>query len=182
MSHLVNRMIRAARLDANLYEEVEADKTALPQALLVVVIANAAIGFGSALAILWDGEALTFLWALLWGIIGGIIGWLIWSLIVYLIGVTLFKGPETQSNYGELLRTVGFSASPGVIGIFSFIPILGWIIALVVQVWMLVAMVIAVRQALDFTTWRAIGTCVVGWVVMMALTWGIAAVIGLTFF
>jgi len=175
-------MVRAAKLDVNLYEEVEADKTALPQALLVVVIANVAIGFGSALAILWDGEALTFLWALLWGIIGGIIGWLIWSLIVYLIGVTLFKGPETESNYGELLRTVGFSASPGVIGILSFIPFLGWIIAFLVQVWMLVAMVIAVRQALDFTTWRAIGTCVVGWVVMMALIWGIAAVIGLAFF
>jgi len=182
MSQLVDRMIRAAKLDVNLYEEVEADKTALPQALLVVVIANVAIGFGSALAILWDGEALTFLWALLWGIIGGIIGWLIWSLIVYLIGVTLFKGPETESNYGELLRTIGFSASPGVIGILSFIPFLGWIIAFVVQVWMLVAMVIAVRQALDFTTWRAIGTCVVGWLVMMVLIWGVAAVIGLAFF
>jgi hypothetical protein len=175
-------MIRAARLDVNLYEEVEADKTALPQALLVVIIANAAIGFGSALGILWDGGGLVFLWALLWGIIGAVIGWLIWSLIVYLIGITLFKGPETQSNYGELLRTIGFSASPGVIGILSFIPILGGIIALVVQVWMLVAMVIAVRQALDFTTWRAIGTCVVGWLVMMALIWGIGVVVGLDLF
>ncbi|MBE0415080.1 MAG: hypothetical protein IBX36_00860, partial [Dehalococcoidia bacterium] len=90
--------------------------------------------------------------------------------------------PETSATYGELLRTIGFSATPGMLMIFAFVPFVGGLISLVALVWMFIAMVIAVRQALDFTTWRAIGTCVVGWLVMMALTWGIAAVLGLALF
>lgn len=182
---LIDRMTRAARLDSRLYEEVEADETALPQALLVVVIANICLGIGSALGVLLVPgvvvSGLVFLWALLWWVFGGIIGWLIWSLIVYGIGVIIFKGPETETDYGELLRTIGFSASPGVIGILSLIPFVGWLIRLGVWIWMLVAMVLAVRQALDFSTGRAIGTVIVGFLIMVALLWAVGAILGLAF-
>ena len=176
---LVDRMIRAARLDVDLYEEVEADTTALPQALVVVVIAGLSIGLGSAFFVLWDHSAMTFLQALLWGILMGIVGWFIWSLLVYHIGTRFFRGPETESDYFEVLRTVGFSASPGALGILGFIPFIGWLIRLAIWVWMLAAMVIAVRQALDFTTGRAIATCIAGFVVWVVLFWVIGAVLGI---
>lgn len=81
----------------------------------------------------------------------------------------MFKGPETSATWGELLRTIGFSNSPGVFRLFSFIPFLGGIISFVASVWALIAGVIAVRQALDFSTGRAIATCIVGWIIYMVI-------------
>jgi len=175
MNQLFNRMIRAAKLDVNLYEEVEADKSATRQALVVVLIYSICAGIGSGLAMIWDESAGRFFLNLFVGLISALVFWLVWSFITYFIGTRLFKGPETQSNYGELLRTIGFAATPGIFLIFIFIPYIGGFIYFVVWVWMLIAMVIAVRQALDFTTGRAIGTVLVGGVIYLA----IALIIGI---
>lgn len=164
---LANRMVRAAKLQVDLYEEVEADTTANGQAFLAVIIASLAWGIGAGISGLFVKGGLWFLWGLLMGLTAAIVGWLAWSLLAYWLGTTIFKGPETSATYGELLRTIGFSNSPRVLGILSFVPFLGGIIAFVVSIWALVAGVIAVRQALDFSTWRAIGTCVVGWIIYM---------------
>jgi hypothetical protein len=163
---LANRMVRAAKLEVDLYEEVEADTTANGQAFLAVLIASVASGIGGAIAgLLLDEGAIWFLWGLLIGLATGMIGWLAWSVLAYWLGTTIFKGPETSATYGELLRTIGFSNSPRVLSFLSFVPFLGGLIAFGVSVWALIAGVIAVRQALDFSTWRAIGTCVVGWII-----------------
>ena len=161
---LTNRMIRAAKLDVDLYEEVEADKTANWQAFKVVLIVSLAAGIGSAIhgLISNDNGISSFLWGLLIGLGTSIIGWLLCALIAYLIGITIFKTKETEADYGQLLRTLGFATTPGILGFFIFIPILGYLLWLVGSIWRLVAGVIAVRQALDFSTWRAIGTCIVG--------------------
>lgn len=174
---MTDRMIRAAKLDVDLYEEVEADTTANWQALNVVIIVSLAAGIGSGLykIITEDKGAVYFLWGLLIGVGASIIGWLLWSLITYVVGVSLFKTEETEADYGQLLRTLGFANTPGILGFFVFIPILGYLVSLVVLIWTLVAGVIAVRQALDFSTWRAIGTCIVGlipyWLLYSLLTW-----------
>jgi hypothetical protein len=166
---IVNRMIRAAKLDVSLYEEVEKDKTVTNQALLVVVIASICAGIGRAIS----GHLISGIEGLVTGLVVGLVvslvGWLIWSFITYIIGTRLFKGPQTEATYGQLLRCIGFSDSPGVLGIFAFIPILGPIIVFIALIWMLVAMIIAVRQALDFSTGRAIATCVVGAIVYVVL-------------
>jgi hypothetical protein len=167
-------MTRAALLDIHLYEEVEADVNATTEAFLVVIIASIAGGIGASLA--GFGER-NLLYTLIIMSIGALISWMVWAGITYWVGTTLFKGPETSSSYGELLRTIGFSASPGVLRIFIFIPILGWLVALGASIWMLIAMVIAVRQALDFTTGKAIGTCMVGWLIQMILVGIVSAVI-----
>lgn len=164
---LVSRMVRAAKLEVDLYEEVEADTTANWQAFSAVFIASLASGLGAGIAGLRIGGGLWFLWGLLIGLVTAIVGWLVWSLLAYWLGTTIFKGPETSATYGELVRTIGFSNSPRVLSFFSFIPFLGGIIAFAVSVWALVAGVLAVRQALDFSTWRAIGTCVIGWIIYM---------------
>ncbi len=179
MGKLVDRMIRAAKLDVNLYEEVEADKTATRQALLVVLIYSICAGIGSGLAMVWDEGVGRFFLSLFVGLISALVFWLIWSLITYLVGTKFFKGPKTKATYGELLRTIGFAATPGVLLIFVFIPFVGVIISFLVWIWMLVAMVIAVRQALDFTTGRAIGTVLVGGVVYLFVALIIGMVLGL---
>ncbi|NIM48485.1 MAG: hypothetical protein GTN62_02235 [Gemmatimonadales bacterium] len=161
MSTFTERVVGAARLDVHVYEEVEADRTAMGQAMAVVVLSSIAAGVGSGLT----------LGSLLAGAIGALIGWFIWAFLTYLIGTKLLPQPQTRADAGELLRTIGFSASPGLLRVFGLVPLLGGLIVLIAEVWMLVAMVIAVRQALDYTsTWRAVGVCVVGWLVLVAIT------------
>ena len=164
MSSFANRMVRAAKLDVNLYEEVEADKQAMGQAMGVVVLSSLAAGIGSVGATGING--------LLLGTIAALAGWFIWALITFYVGTKLLPEPQTESDYGELLRTTGFSSSPGVLRIFGVVPLLGTIIFVVCGIWMLVAMIIAVRQALDYkSTWRAVGVCFIGWLIQGVLFW-----------
>ena len=123
--------------------------------MLVVVIVAVATGIGFSS----DGVIA----GVIGGIIGALIGWALWAGITYIIGTTLFRTPQTKADWGELARTLGFAQSPGVLKVFGFIPILGPLLFLIVSIWQLVAMIIAIRQALDYTsTWRAIGVAVVG--------------------
>ena len=162
MSNFTDRMIRAARLDVNLYEEVEADKQAIGQAMGVVVLASVAAGIGSI--------GTTGISGLFIGTIGALIGWFVWAFITYFVGTKILPESQTEADYGELLRTIGFSSSPGLLRVLGFIPILGPIIFVACGIWMLVAMIIAVRQALDYTsTLRAVGVCVIGWIIQMIL-------------
>ena len=156
-SVFVNRIIRACKLDVSLYEEVEADKSATFQAALVVILSSIAAGVG-ALTI----GASNFLMAP----ILSLISWYIWAYLIYFIGAKLFPEPNTEADHGQLLRTIGFSSAPGLIRVFGFTPDLTSIIFIVASIWMLVAMVIAVKQALDYNSiWRAIGVVVIGFLV-----------------
>ena len=102
--------------------------------------------------------------------VAALVGWWIWAYVACLIGTRLLPQSQTTSNHGELLRTIGFSSAPGILRILGLVPGLNpWLYALT-GTWMLVAMVIAVRQALDYTnTWRAIAVCLVGAPVEMVL-------------
>ena len=156
-SVFVNRIIRACKLDVSLYEEVEADKSATLQAALVVILSSLAAGVG-ALSL----GASNFLMAPLLSLIS----WYIWAYLIYLIGAKLFPEPNTKADHGQLLRTIGFSSAPGLIRIFGFTPDLMSITFIGGGIWMLIAMVIAVRQALDYeSTWRAIGVVIIGFLV-----------------
>jgi hypothetical protein len=158
MSTFKDRIIRAAKLDIHLYEEVEADKGAMGQAMGVVVLSSIAAGIGS---IARGGIS-----GILIGTIMALIGWYVWAYLTYFIGTKLLPEPQTRANPGELLRTIGFSSSPGLIRVLGIIPGLAGVVFLVASIWMLVAMVIAVRQALDYkSTLRAVGVCVIGWII-----------------
>jgi hypothetical protein len=158
MTGFGDRIIRAAKLDVQLYEEVEADRGAMGQAMGVVILASVAGGLGT----LGKGG----LSGLLWGTIIALIAWYIWAYITYIVGTRLLSEPQTKASYGELLRTIGFSSSPGLIRILGIIPGLAGLVYAVAGIWMLVAMVVAVRQALDYkSTFRAVGVCVIGWII-----------------
>ena len=158
MNIFKDRIIRAAKLDASLYEEVEADKGAMGQAMGIVVLSSLAAGIG---IISSKGIGV-----ILMGTVSALIGWYAWSYIVYFVGTRILPEPQTKADYGELLRTIGFSSSPGLIRVFGIIPGLTGIVLLTASIWMLIAMVIAVRQALDYSgTGRAVGVCVIGWII-----------------
>lgn len=158
MTSMVDRMIRAAKLDAQLYEEVEADKGALGQAMGVVVLASIAGGVGSG--------GLGGFSGILIGTVGALIAWFIWAALTYFIGTKILPEPTTRADVGELLRTIGFASSPGLIRVLGLVPGITGIVFLISGVWMLTAMIIAVRQALDYrSTFRAVGVCIIGWIV-----------------
>ena len=172
MATLVQRMIGAAKLDVATYEEVEADKGATGQAMAVVVLSAAAGGIG---AIDIGGVRGFAQVALL-----GILAWFVWALLTWFVGTKLLPEPETKSDMGELLRTIGFSATPGLLRVLGGIPIAGPLINFLAVVWMLIAMVVAVRQALDFrSTLRAMIVCILGFMVYIAILVGAALFLGL---
>ena len=163
MSTFAERMIGAATLNVHTYEEVEADTAATTQAMGVVVLSSIAQGIAGLAqegGIGFVGSALLAL-----------MGWFIWAFLVYIIGTKLLPEPQTHSDLGELLRTTGFSASPGLLKVLGVIPLIGELIILAVSIWMLIAMIIAVRQALDYqSTGRAVGVCLIGWFVFVVIT------------
>lgn len=172
MNDLIKRMLRAAKLDVTLYEEVEADQGAMGQATLVVVLSSLAAGIGGMGTLGFGGIIVSILTAL--------IGWYIWAFLTYYIGSKFLPEAETQADHGEMLRTLGFSSSPGVIRVLGIIPGLYGILNFIAAIWMLVAMVIAVRQALDYkSTVRAVIVCVIGFAIYMVIAMLIMMIIGM---
>jgi hypothetical protein len=171
MASLVDRMIRAAKLEVALYEEVEADTTATGQAMTVVVLSSVAAGIGG-----WGDGGLH---GVLGNLIGALGGWVIWAFLTFLIGTKLMPGPNTRSNVGELLRTTGFASAPGTLRLLGGLPGIGGLLGVIAGLWMLAAFVVAVRQALDYEeTWRAVVVCVLGFAVYL----GFFVVVGVVFF
>ena len=171
MADLKDRIIRAAKLDINLYEEVEADTTAMRQATGVVVLSSVAAGIG---AIAKGGLS-----GILIGTIAALVGWYVWAFLTYFIGTKLLPESQTKADVGEMLRTIGFSTSPGLIRVLGIIPGLTGIVFLGSSIWMLTAMVIAVRQALDYkSTLRAVGVCVIGWVIQVLIFMLLFSILG----
>ena len=171
MQNYIDRIVRAAKLDINLYEEVEADKGAMGQAMGVVVLSSIAAGIGSIGTIGVKGIII--------GAITALIAWYVWAYITYFIGAKILPEPQTKADHGELLRTIGFSSSPGLIRVLAIIPGISGIIFAIASIWMLIAMVIAVRQALDYqSTLRAVGVCIIGWVIQAIILMILFAALG----
>jgi hypothetical protein len=169
----IERAIGAAKLDPAVYEEIEHDPGAMGQAVAIVLIASVAAGIGN---IGHEGSG-----GLLAGALASLLGWVVWAAVTWFVGTRLLPGPATEADFGQLLRTIGFSATPGALAALGFIPGVGGVIALAAAVWQLAAMVVAVRQALDYeSTGRAIAVCAIGFLayllVAMLLLGGLFAI------
>lgn len=165
MTTFPRRLMGASVLDVDTYEEVEADRSATTQALIVVLASSLAGGIGSA-GFSAAGAPLVpgvFFWSAV-----SLIAWAAWALLVFEIGGRLLPEPETRVDVGELLRTIGFSSAPGMLRVLGVVPILARPVFALTTVWMLIAMIVAVRQALDYrSTARAIGVCALGLLVAL---------------
>ncbi len=163
-------MVGAAMFDRQVYEEVKADRSATGQALVVVLLSSVGAGLG------WIGLDPTRLWAISVLTLVAVAGWIAWALITYLIGTRWLPEAQTQADAGELLRTLGFAQAPGILRALGLIPGVGPTVTGIVALWTLATMVVAVRQALDFSsTLRALAVCLVGWVLAL-LMFGIIGV------
>lgn len=176
---LFARMKRAAMLDPTLYDEVEHDQSAINQAVTIVCAVAVANGIAGLLSLLigvaiggTSGLGLS-IFLVFFGMVLNVAGWVIWSYLTYWVGTTVFKGTATP---GELLRTLGFASTPALLGIVSFIPCLGALASFGGMIWMIVAGVIAVRQALDIDTGQAVITVILAAIPLMLFYGLIAAV------
>lgn len=172
MVRFVQRVIGTAALQGRFYEEVETDRRATGQGLFVVLLAAVAGGVGMPGVVAMGPQAVTV------AVIAALAGWIAWAALTYVIGTHLLPEPQTRTDLGELLRTTAFASGPGIFRMLGGLPILGAPLYALASGWMLLAMVVAVRQALDFrSTGRAVAVCVVGWL----LSFAIAAAIGILF-
>lgn len=148
-------MLRAALLDVHLYEEVEADRGATIQAGLVVLLSAVAAGIG--------GIERHGLLAIAGYSVAAIAGWWIWAYVAYWIGTRLLPTHGTRADPGELARALGFSSAPGILRVLALVSPIASTVFLLSTIWMLVAMVVAIRQALDYPTYaRALAVCAIG--------------------
>lgn len=160
MATFVERVVRAAKLDVTLYEEVENDTAATGQALGVVVLSSVAAGIGAGAGVR----------GFVFGTVATLVGWAFWAWITYFIGTRWLREPTTSADWSQLARTIGFAQAPGILRVVGVIPFLQGLVFLVTTVWTLVAVVIGVRQALDFTsTLRAVAVCFLGWLIQLVL-------------
>jgi len=161
-------MIAAARLDPRIYEEVEADSSGTAQAMTVVILSSLAGGIGS---VGFGGPSLAVAAA---GAVGALLGWVVLAALTYVVGTQLLAEPTTRADVAQLMRTLGFAQAPGIMRVLGAVPVVGTLALGVVSLWMLVAMVIAVRQALDYaSTPRAIVVCLAGWILSL-VAYGLA--------
>ncbi|HKB11275.1 MAG TPA: hypothetical protein VKD69_11485 [Vicinamibacterales bacterium] len=168
----VMRLIGAISVDPVTYEEVEGDPTATGQALLVVLLSSLSAGIGARGFVSSSTAGVLFISAV------AMVAWAAWALVTYTIGTRLMPEPQTRADVGQLLRTIGFSSAPGMLRIFGIVPGAAPAAFAITSLWMLVAMVVAVRQALDYTsTARAVAVCLLGWTLALA----IAVTVGLMF-
>ena len=174
LAKMFNRVTRAAMLDVGLYEEVEADTSLNQEALIVVILVSILSGIGGFLQGVFKGDIGAALLALVVGVVLGVVSYYIWAYVTYFVGTNLFGG---TADAGELLRVLGYASGPRVLGVLGFIPCVGGLAGLVGAIWALVAGVIAVREALDFDTTKAVLTVIIGWVIVFA----ISLVVGLVF-
>ena len=158
-----DRIVGAMKLDPNAFEDVERDPTAIGQSVGVIALASVAAGIGN---IYYGG---------LTGIVSGafmsVISFLIWSLIIWLVGTKLMPEPATKADYPETFRVLGFAAAPGLASVITIIPLLGYLLMFVIWLWQIAAMVVAVRQVLDFSTiGKAIVVVLIGFVINIVVT------------
>jgi hypothetical protein len=172
MREFTQRIVGTMRLDAGTYEDIEADPGAIGQAATVVVAFAVAAGVGMT----WPSPAPG---ALALAVTASLVGWLSWAALVYYIGVNVFPGRDTKSDLGQLARTIGFSAAPGVFLVLLGLPVSRPIVFLTISLWMLASMVVAVRQALDFNqTARAVMVCAAGWLLVALVALGLGLLWG----
>lgn len=159
-----DRIVGAMKLDANTFEDIERDPTAMGQAIGVIALAAVSAGIGN----VWYGG----LTGIVFGIITSLIGYLLWAVVVWLVGTKLMPDPATKADFPETFRVVAFAAAPGLLGIVTIIPLLGWLLMFLIWIWSIAAMVIAVRQVLDYTdTFKAVIVVIIGFVANL-IVWG----------
>ena len=162
---MIERIVRAIRLDWTVFREIAQDPKALQEAAMIVAIVTFLSAIGTGI-----GASNFFVGFFVGWPVEIIVGWIGWAVITYLAGTIIFKG---ETNVPEMMRVLGYAKAPALLGIFSFIPCVGWLIALAGGILSLVAGILAIREAMDFDTGDAIITVVISWVIAQIINFAI---------
>lgn len=163
MARFPDRVLGALALRASTYEDVEHDATASGQAAVVVIAAAVSSGLGALRLFGWPG--------LLRQTVVSLVAWIVGAAVVWIIGTRILPGRKTEGGVGQLLRTLGFAQAPGLFSVLYAVPGLGWFAPLAVAAWLLLAVIVAVRQALDYeSTLRAMVVCLLAWLAWLAVS------------
>ena len=166
IAQMAERMLGAALLKADTFEDVEHDRGATIQAALVVILVSISGAVGGALS----GDT-TLVTGIILGVIGGVVWWALWAAGCWMVGTTFLNTPDTSADWGELARGIGFAQTPGLLSVLAFIPYAGWLIGVVIFVWRFVAMLMAVRASLDYTSmWRAFFVVLIAFIPVLIVT------------
>lgn len=172
---MLERMLGAALLNPNTYEEVEHDRGATLQAALIVILVSISGAVGGVLS----GDA-TIVSGIVLGVIGGVVWWALWAAGCWIVGTTILNTPDTKADWGELARGIGFAQTPGLLSFLTFIPYAGWVIGVVIFVWRFIAMLMAVRASLDYTSmWRAFFVVLIAFIPVLIVTAIVFIILGL---
>lgn len=157
------RIIGAAKLDTNTFEDIERDPGAMGQAVGVIVLAAVSAGIGN----IWYGG----ISGIVFGAFASLIGYALWAVLIWVVGTKVMPDPATKADFPETFRVVAFAAAPGLLGIVTIIPLLGWLLVFLIWLWTIAAMVVAVKAVLDYTdTFKAVIVVVIGFVVNIVVT------------
>lgn len=167
------RVVGALKLDVATFEDIERDPSAMGQAVGIIALAAVASSLGN----IWSGAA----FAMVFAVIASLVGYMVWALVVWAVGTKLMPDPQTHADLPEAFRTIAFAAAPGLIGVVSIIPVLGWLLMLLlvplIWLWSMAAMVVAAKAVLDYTeTFKAVIVVIIGFVAYL-IVWGTFAVL-----
>ena len=178
---MLQRMIGAAMLKASVFEEIEADNSALPQAIGIVVLVTICGIVGSVLSsvIGGEGQSIEIVGAVLNGVLFGLLSWVLWVTVILFVGGVMLREEDTQTDWAEMGRILGFAYTPGLLILLSFIPSVGGTIVIIARIWTLVAVIVGIRHALDLqSTGRAILVAVISgvigfipWLILKIIQW-----------
>lgn len=166
-----DRVVGALKLDANTFEDIERDPAAMGQAIGIIAVAALASNLGQIWRLGFD--------VMIVGVCSSLVGYVLWAVIVWLAGTKLMPDPATKADFPETFRTIAFAASPGLLGVVTIVPLLGWLLMIVltpiILLWSVAAMVVAVRQVLDYTeTFKAVIVVLIGFAVYLVFRTTIA--------
>ncbi len=169
MTTYLYRIMGAVTLDAGMYEDIEASRSVTWQAVATVVLSSIATGLGATAWFNMTWRSVLFVSAV------ALVTWVAWAVLMFQIGTRVLPAPETRTDLGELLRTTGFAAAPGVLQALALLPSIATPTVIATTIWMFAAMVVAVKHALDYASIaRAIAVCALA----AGLCLAIAAVLG----
>lgn len=167
---MVDRILRAIRLDASVYREIAKDQNAMSEAAIIVAIVAVLSALGRAIG---PGNFfLNFILTLLTAIL---VNWILWAVLTYFVGTAFFKG---KTDIPEMMRVLGYANAPNLLGVFGFIPCVGWIIAILGAILAFIAGFLAVREAMEFDTGSAIVTVLISWLISVVISFGIGLLVG----
>ena len=166
IGQMLERMMGAALLNPETFEDVEHDRSATIQAAIVVILVSISGAIGGALS----GDT-NLVSGLILGVLSGVVWWGVWAAGCWIVGTTILNTPDTRADWGELARGIGFAQTPGLFSVLTFIPYVGWLVGLVIFVWRFIAMLMAVRASLDYTSmWRAFFVVLIAFIPVLIVT------------